>query len=78
MGAGLAVLFGIYLRFRAGSALWLDEALTVHIAKLPLGGIVQSLKHDGSPPLFYVLLHFWMKVFMTSAFQPLNQSPWAE
>ena len=53
----------VILRFVAFSHLWLDEALTVNIARLPLGEIPDALRHDGAPPLFYVLLHGWMKVF---------------
>jgi mannosyltransferase len=47
------------------SALWLDEALTVNIARLPLSHLQDALKHDGAPPLYYVLLHFWTAVFGT-------------
>jgi hypothetical protein len=45
------------------SALWLDEALTVNLARLPLSQLQGALKHDGAPPLYYVLLHFWTGVF---------------
>ena len=61
--AGLAVIAGIALRFLSRSDLWLDEALTVNIAKLPVGDLLDWLKHDGHPPLYYLLLHFWMKAF---------------
>jgi uncharacterized membrane protein len=61
--AGLVVLVGVVLRFVARSELWLDEALTVNIAKLPLGDLRDALRHDGAPPLYYALLHGWMKVF---------------
>ena len=44
------------------SPLWLDEALSVNIAKLPIGQIPAALRHDGHPPLYYVLLHVWMSV----------------
>ncbi len=57
------VAIGIVLRFIAPSQLWLDEALTVNIAKLPLGQIPGALRHDGAPPLYYALLHFWMLAF---------------
>jgi hypothetical protein len=30
---------------------------------LPLHEIPNALKHDGAPPLYYYLLHFWMDVF---------------
>ncbi len=54
---------GIILRFWAPSALWLDETISVNIAQLPLTSIPQALSHDGSPPLYYVVLHLWMLVF---------------
>jgi mannosyltransferase len=64
-GAGvvLVVSAGLVLRFWTRSALWLDEALTVDIARLPLHEIPNALKHDGAPPLYYVLLHFWIVLF---------------
>lgn len=49
-------------RFVVGSELWLDEALSVNISKLPIGEIGEALRHDGHPPLYYVLLHAWMSV----------------
>jgi mannosyltransferase len=59
----VAVLAGIVLRFYCPSALWLDETLSVNIARLPLTQIPGALAHDGAPPLYYVLLHFWMDAF---------------
>jgi hypothetical protein len=56
-------LLAIAFRFVTRSPLWLDEALTVNIAKLPLGRIPGALRHDGHPPLYYVLLHGWMILF---------------
>ena len=43
--------------------MWLDEALTVNIARLPLGDLRGALERDGAPPLYYVLLHVWTGVF---------------
>jgi hypothetical protein len=57
------VVIGVLLRFLTTSALWLDEALSVNIAKLPVRQIPGALRHDGAPPLYYVLLHFWMRLF---------------
>src|SRR5271157_2128507 len=62
----MVLLAGLVLRFWTRSALWLDEALTVNIASQPLHTLPTHLKHDGAPPLYYVLLHFSMKVFGTS------------
>lgn len=62
---GLLVV-ALVLRFVTRSPMWLDEALTVHISALPVGQIPEALRHDGHPPLYYVLLHYWMKLFGTS------------
>ena len=63
-GAVVAVVVaGIVLRFLTTSHLWLDEALTVNIARLPLSRISDALRHDGSPPLYYLALHVWTAVF---------------
>jgi uncharacterized membrane protein len=51
------------LRFATRSPLWLDEALSVNIARLPLGDIPDALRHDGHPPLYYLALHGWMELF---------------
>jgi uncharacterized membrane protein len=59
------LVIAVVLRFVASSALWLDEAMSVNIARLPLGDLHEALKHDGAPPLYYVLLHFWTDVFGT-------------
>ncbi len=60
IGCSGAVFF-----FYTRSALWLDEALTVNIARLPLSQLHGALKQDGAPPLYYLLLHFWTAVFGT-------------
>ena len=65
IGAAIAavVLVGVVLRLWTTSHLWLDEALTVNIARLPLRKIPAALRHDGAPPLYYFLLHGWIGLF---------------
>jgi hypothetical protein len=63
LGFVLALVAGLAFRLHTRSELWLDEALTVNIARLPLRDLFEHLRHDGHPPLYYVLLHGWMKVF---------------
>ena len=65
-GAVVVVAIGIVLRFWARSDMWLDEALTFDIARLPVSQIPGALKRDGAPPLYYVLLHYWIAAFGTS------------
>lgn len=43
--------------------LWQDEANTVLISWMPLSDISKALSRDGNPPVYYMLLHFWMKLF---------------
>ncbi len=62
----LVVLAGVAFRCYTKSDLWLDEALSVNIARLPLRDIPHWLRHDGAPPLYYMLLHVWSGVFGTS------------
>ena len=59
----LAVAASVLGRFFVRSPLWLDEALSVNISKLPIGDIAGALERDGHPPLYYYLLHGWMEVF---------------
>jgi hypothetical protein len=66
VAVAVVVVAGVVLRFWTRSQLWLDEALTVDIARLPLHRIPGALRHDGAPPLYYFLLHLWMRVFGTS------------
>jgi mannosyltransferase len=54
---------GIGLRFYCPSALWLDETISVNISRLSLSAIPAALRQDGAPPLYYVVLHYWMLAF---------------
>ena len=67
LAIGGVLALGVVLRFVCQSDLWADEVLSVNIAKLPISQIPAALRHDGSPPLYYLLLHVWMRMFGTSA-----------
>ena len=66
LAVAAVVAIGIGFRFVIKSDLWLDEALAVNVAHLPAKQIPHWLRHDGAPPLYYFLLHYWMKIFGTS------------
>jgi mannosyltransferase len=68
LAVGAVLLAGIVARFLVISPLWLDEAQSVAIARLPLGQLFQALREDGSPPLYYLLLHGWIALFGTGTF----------
>ena len=61
----VVVAAGVVLRFIATGPLWEDEAQSVAISRLPLSQLFAALRGDGSPPLYYLLLHAWMQVFGT-------------
>jgi mannosyltransferase len=66
---GLGGLVALSLLLRShdlGIGYWIDEGLSVGIADRPLSAIPEALHMDGSPPLYYVLLHFWVAVVGTS------------
>jgi hypothetical protein len=42
---------------------WIDEAISVGISSHPLSALHGLLRQDGSPPLYYLLLHGWMALW---------------
>src|SRR5918992_1843905 len=61
---GALILVSLLVRSRALAAgFWIDEGLSVGIASFPLSEIPGVLRQDGSPPLYYLLLHVWMDAF---------------
>jgi len=45
-------------------SLWRDEAFSILVAQKPLSFILQNLTFE--PPVYYLLLHYWIRVFGTS------------
>lgn len=57
------VAVGVAFRFYTRADLWSDEVLAVHIARLPVGELPDALRRDGAPPLYYLLLGWWIRWF---------------
>ena len=60
---GLGALVAVSLLLRSGEldrGFWIDEGLSVGIADRPLLDIPGILRLDGSPPIYYALLHVWL------------------
>lgn len=54
----------LYIRTRyIGGQFWMDEGISVGISSHSLSAIPGVLRQDGSPPLYYLLLHVWMSWF---------------
>jgi mannosyltransferase len=56
--------FSLALRTQAlHGRYWIDEGLSVGISSHPLSEIPGLLRQDGSPPLYYLILGVWMRIF---------------
>jgi mannosyltransferase len=65
----LTLLTALSLFFRTrelGAAYWIDEGLSWGISSHHFFSIPHVLRQDGSPPLYYLMLHVWMRLFGTS------------
>ncbi|MDG2427858.1 MAG: glycosyltransferase family 39 protein [Acidimicrobiales bacterium] len=65
----MAVASGLALRFIAMSPMWLDEAISASLAeeaRVGWSALVDALRQDGHPPLYYVLLAAWSVLFGAS------------
>jgi mannosyltransferase len=61
------VLISAFLRTRQLSGqLWFDEAGATGLALHPLGQLLGTVRHNGTVPLYYLLLHIWIQVFGAS------------
>lgn len=62
------LLVGLFFRLYdlSGESIWLDEGLSIEFANLNLSQIF--FLHDTSPPLYYILLHWWIHLFGISEF----------
>lgn len=59
----LIILLGVFLRFLniEKHSFWCDEFLAISIGKCPIKWIINFITyHDAHPPLFYILVHFWL------------------
>jgi len=67
MAVALAALTAAGLALRAigldARGLWLDEAITVRHANRPLLDVLSRLASGVHPPLYHVLMHYWISAF---------------
>jgi mannosyltransferase len=66
----LILVLAAFLRFYRldAQSLWADEGNSVSLSGRSLPYITAGAAHDIHPPLYYYLLHFWMRVFGNSEF----------
>jgi mannosyltransferase len=58
-------IFGLaaFSFFGIDNSMWLDEAYSVYVSNQNFAGIITNLKIDTGPPLYYMLLALWIKIF---------------
>lgn len=67
-GAMLLALMAVSVLLRSrgmDTSYWIDEGIAVGVARHPLFDIPSVLLLDGSPPLYYMMLHVWESWFGT-------------
>lgn len=47
-------------------SLWLDESISVDFSSGSVGSIVTETSSRNNPPLYWIMLHYWMNLFGTS------------
>jgi uncharacterized membrane protein len=62
---GLAGIIAVVLRWRGldSQSLWWDEGFTLWLSKFSPADICRTLQVDTSPPLYYILEHYWTGLF---------------
>jgi len=65
IGAVLVTLLHVVLKAPGigHAGLWLDEAVSVHFAQLRPAQLLSAVQHDTNPPLYYLLLTGWERLF---------------
>src|SRR4029079_14278009 len=63
LGLGALVAVSLLIRTREISiGFWIDEGISTGIADRAIRAIPHALREDGAPPLYYMLLHYWLKL----------------
>ncbi|NCP47404.1 hypothetical protein AUJ42_03390 [Candidatus Collierbacteria bacterium CG1_02_44_10] len=56
-------VLGFVLRLTlSNQSFWLDEGASLMFGKLPIAQLMEAIKTDFHPPVFYSLLHFWLPI----------------
>ena len=66
----LIIVIGFILRFQSVFTrnFWFDEAITWHFSRLPITELIPAVASDNNPPLYYLLIHFLLKISSNEIF----------
>ena len=66
---GLVLLnFVLKILFLDSRSIWGDEAFSIFFAQMDIPSMIAQFSHENNPPLFVILLHYWIKCFGISPF----------
>jgi len=58
----LGIISRLFILSQRGS-FWFDEAFSTRFAAMDISQMLHYLRFENNPPLYFILLHFWMKLF---------------
>lgn len=66
----IILLIGLFFRFYdlGKESIWIDEGFSITVSKLSLIQIIKEVSQDAHPPLYFIILHYWIKIFGDSEF----------
>ena len=64
----LLLAFVLRLFYLSHESIWLDEGISIAMAKLNFAQLIDKSAIDSLPPLYYLLLHYWMLLLGDSEF----------
>jgi uncharacterized membrane protein len=64
----LILACGLRFYHLASDSLWMDELFSIWLAKQSFVRFWQVMSHENHPPLYYLMLSAWIKIFGSSAF----------
>ena len=69
LGAAVLLATGLWAYGATANVFWQDEFFSLNTALRPLGGTLhQALYFELQPPLYFLILHFWVKMAATPLF----------
>jgi len=68
IAAILLLAFALRLYRLGYQSIWYDEGVSIHLAQKSLAALTAHTAGDIHPPLYYYLLHFWIKAAGSSEF----------
>jgi len=68
--AVVVLLLGLSLRIYGLSteSLWIDEGTSIQLARSSLAHIIENRSQSVNPPLYFIVLHYWVRLFGQSEF----------